>query len=72
MNVDLTKLKEDRDVVEPFIERLMQRLRERHPDVRPEHVSLHIVVNLPGVPARNPFFDAYRMLADMEKEGVVI
>ena len=72
MNIDLSKLKEDRDVVEPFIERLMQRLREKHPHIALEDVSLHIEVSLPAGATRNPFFDVYRLLVEMDKEGVVI
>ncbi len=71
---DLGDIKDDRDVVEPFVERLMLRLRAVHPDVRPEHVTLSIEVLRPSGPDSSS--DASkrirRMLAEMAKEGVVI
>lgn len=74
MSIDLSKLKEDRDVVEPFIERLMQRLRAIYPDCKPEHVTLSIEVLRPSGPTA--LTDAQirirRMLAEMAKEDVVL
>ena len=33
MSIDLSNIKEDRDIVAPFIERMMQRLKEKHLEV---------------------------------------
>lgn len=69
MSIDLKKIVEDRDVVEPFIQRLMQRLQERLPreNIRLEDISLTIEVRVLNGPAR-----LLRMLDDMLKEGVVL
>jgi len=72
--IDLSKLREDRDVVEPFVDRLMMRLRAVYPDVRLEHVTLSIEVLRPSGPGvlSDAQVRIQRMLADMAKEGVVI
>ena len=65
----LDKLKLDRDVAEPFIRRLMERIHEHHPgeDIRLEDVSMWIEVRCAG-----GLGQVHRMLSDMVKEGVVV
>ncbi len=62
-------LKDDRDVVEPFAERLLLRLRQKHPneDIRLGDIDLTIGLRLLNGPAQ-----IHRMLDDMIKESVVI
>lgn len=50
---ELTGLVEDRDVVDPFVDRLMARLGERHPDLRPEDVVILVEVRASG-PVMDP------------------
>ncbi len=74
VSVDLSKLVHDRDVVEPFIARLVERLRERHPGITLDDITVSIEVD---VRAGNPFDEParlrfLRMLRDMDKEGVVL
>lgn len=73
--VNLDNIKEDRDVVEPFVERLLQRLRERHPtlDITRDDISVFIEVR----PQNPQPMDAARiairrMLREMEEDGVII
>lgn len=76
MSVDLTKIVEDRDVVAPFIERTLLRLREKHPGVTMDDVTVLIEVRVPGSPTLGECESAVvrlrRMLRDMDKEGVVL
>lgn len=71
------KLGEDRDVVGPFIERLLQRLRERHPgvDLTLDDITVTVEVSLGGpggLGALSASNRLRRMLSDMNKEGVVL
>jgi hypothetical protein len=73
----VAKLHEDRDVVEPFVDRLVQRLREKHPElnITAEDVSLSIEVRPRGAvidPLSQAALRLRRMLSDMDKEGVVL
>lgn len=63
----LDKLKEDRDVVEPFVRRLFQRVQERFPDehLRLSDISLKVEVNVPSGTGQ-----IHRMLTEMINEGV--
>lgn len=76
MAIDLSGIVEDRDVVGPFVERIMLRLRERHPGITPDAVTILIEINPPG--DHGPAVDATaanrirRLLSDMEKEGVTL
>lgn len=75
MSVDLSNLKEDRDVVEPFVERLLVRLREKHPDVTLSDITISIEVSRPGSvfdPLGSASIRIRRMLDEMAKEGVVV
>lgn len=65
----LNKLKEDRDVVEPFVRRLYQRVQERFPaeHLRLSDISMQIEVNVPS-----GIGQIHRMLSEMIKEGVSI
>lgn len=67
----LEKLVEDRDVVEPFAERMLQRLREKHPG---KTITLDDVVFRVEVAVREDrdrpwaaYIEASRMLATMNK-----
>lgn len=75
MNIDMMKIVEDRDVVEPFLERLLLRLRERHPQITMDDVTMLIEVRVPGAsvdPLSPAAIRIRRLLADMDKEGVVL
>ncbi len=74
MSVDLSKLVEDRDVVAPFVERLLLRLAEKYPGVTLADVTLSIDVlrpSGPGVPS-DASIRIRRMLSEMDREGVVL
>lgn len=76
MSIDLSKIAEDRDVVEPFVGRLLQRLRDKYPhlDITADCVTVLIEVNLPNSDggAVGASIRIRRMLAEMEKEGVTL
>lgn len=71
MNLEqaIDKLKEDRDVVEPFARRLLQRIQERHPDDDIRLCDIDLTI---GVRRLNGAAQIHRMLGDLLKEGVSI
>ena len=70
---DFEKYTEDRDVLEPFVRRTLARVRERHPSVTLEDITVVIEVKTPspnvGLDAKLRFA---RLLSDMDREGVVL
>ena len=70
---DFEKLTEDRDVIEPFVRRTLARVREKHPSVDLDDITVVIEVTTPGptfgLDAKLRFA---RLLADMDREGVVL
>ena len=71
MNIreQIERLHDDRDVVEPFAYRLLQRIQERFPgeDIRLEDIGFQIEIRKLNGPAQ-----IHRMLNDMIKESVSI
>lgn len=71
--MNLANIKEDRDVVEPFVERLLLRLREKHPELELTTDDLSVVIEVRprrGYSLAATSIRIRRMLSDMEKEGI--
>lgn len=72
MKIDFTKMEEDRDVVRPFVERLLLRLREKHPgsNLTMDDIDIIVEVKVTG-PCIDPFGSAAvrirRMLSEMDR-----
>jgi len=69
----LDQIKEDRDVAEPFFNRLLQRAREKHPGavITMDDIAIvvHVTVRTPGGSV-DALKRVHRLLDDVVKESV--
>ena len=65
----IDRLKNDRDVVEPFAHRLLERVRERHPHATLDDIGLKITVDLHESGGRS-LTEVHQLLRDMLIESV--
>ena len=72
----LNTLREDVDVVRPFAERLLQRVREHHPHATMSDIELRLAVTERGFGggpgSQETVAGAHKLLSDMVKESVSI